>query len=104
MLFRGTVLACAALAAVVLNAATRDLVAFRIMRLAHSIPDMYQTVSVAPNNMEYRMTLAFVLIRQRRCDLAKFQLDAAGRIQPLSLAVSDYRGTCGESLPSQKAR
>lgn len=104
VLFRGTVLACAALAAVALNAATRDLLAFRIMRSAHSIPDLYHAVSVAPDNMEYRMTLAFVLVRQRRCDLAKPQLDAAGRIQPLSLAVSDYRVTCGESPLSHEAR
>lgn len=78
--------------------ACRDLVAYQIIRSAHSLGDLHRAVEVAPRNFEARMLIANELIVGGRCDLAEQHLLYASRLQPFSGALERFREECALSF------
>lgn len=78
------------------SSAGRDVAAFRIIRTMENLEDLSRAVSIAPQNVEAKYMLAFVLVAAKRCDLAEAHLVRATHLQPFSGAVARLRGQCSE--------
>ena len=95
---RGLVIGYAWASLIFARGALQDLAAFRILTSAKTIRDLYRAVTIAPNNVEARMVLAYVLVGANRCDLARSHLEQAARLQPFSASVRALGTTCDQRM------
>ncbi len=66
------------------HGAALDLRALRIITTYASIKDLAQAVRIAPNNVEARALLSYVLVSVDRCDLARPHMNRGAQLQPHS--------------------
>ncbi len=88
--------ACASL--VLARGALQDITAFRIIGSLRTIGDFYRAAAAAPNNVEARMLLAYMLSGANRCELAQPHLTQAALLQPFSGAVRRLQVKCDETV------
>jgi hypothetical protein len=62
-----------------------------------STKDLARAVRVAPNNVEARGLLSYVLVSMDRCDLARPHLQRAAQLQPLSLFFRTLQARCART-------
>jgi O-antigen ligase len=79
------------------RSATQDLRALRIINSFVSTKDLARAVRVAPNNVEARGLLSYVLVSMDRCDLARPHLQRAAQLQPLSLFFRTLQARCART-------
>jgi O-antigen ligase len=77
------------------RSAAQDFGALRIINSFSSRNDLERAVSIAPNNVEARALLSFVLVNAGRCDLAAPHISRAARLQPFSLLIAGFQEQCG---------
>ena len=94
--------ACAALCFNLSVSSARDLTAFRILTSAHNLEDIMRAVSIAPQNVPARASLAYVLVAANRCDLAEPHIQKAARLQPYSGFISGLRKRCESGIVKKK--
>lgn len=76
------------------RSAAQDVNALRIINSVASTKDLARAVQVAPNNVEARGLLSYVLVSAGRCDLAMPHLTRAAQLQPLSLFFTALQERC----------
>ena len=74
---------------------TQDIRAFRIIGSLRSLGDLERAVAVAPNNMEARALIAYLLVTAGRCDVAAPHIARAAALQPYSGFVIGLEKHCG---------
>jgi hypothetical protein len=79
------------------RSAAQDLGALRIINSFASTKDLARAVRVAPNNVEARALLSYVLVSVGRCDLARPHLQRAAQLQPLSLFFPALQARCART-------
>lgn len=77
--------------------AAQDVSAMKIVNSFTSVADLERAVRVAPNNVEARAMLSFVLVSAGRCDLAEAHVQRAAALQPSSLLIKGFQEKCGIS-------
>lgn len=76
------------------RSAAQDLRALRIINSSASTGDLARAVSIAPNNVEARARLSYVLVSVGRCDLARPHLQRAAQLQPFSEFFPALQARC----------
>jgi hypothetical protein len=92
--------ACTVISFVLARSAAEDFRALRIINSFSTVNDLAHAVSVAPNNVEARALLSFVLVGAGRCDLAVPHISRAARLQPFSLLIARFQEKCG--IPKER--
>jgi O-antigen ligase len=92
--WRALVSACVVVSFGLARSAAQDFAALRIINSFSSVNDLARAVSVAPNNVEARALLSFVLVNAGRCDLAGPHISRAARLQPFSRLIAGFQEKC----------
>lgn len=87
--------ACSVVSFALARSAADDFRALRIINSFSSMNDLARAVSIAPNNVEARASLSFVLVGAGRCDLAAPHIRRAAQLQPFSLSIATFQKQCG---------
>ena len=95
------IVVCAVFSLVMTRSASQDLAAMRIINSFDSTQDLARAVAIAPNNVEARGLLSYVLVTAGRCDLASPHLRRAAQLQPRSAFVARLESLCTRSMPSR---
>lgn len=74
--------------------AAQDINAIRIIGTFRSTKDLARAVNAAPNNVEARALLSYVLVTAGRCDLAAPHLTRAAQLQPYSIFIERFQERC----------
>lgn len=84
--------------------AGRDLVAQQLVHRVATPANLLNAVAIAPNNLEVRLSLAYVLVTAKRCDLAIPILARSARLQPFAPTVFRLLSACSDTSAEARTR